>query len=158
MSKHTFKARLERPDAPGTWTYFTVPFDVQEVFGSRTRVAVKGTVNGFPYRSSLMPGGDGNHFMVVNSDIRQAVGVSAGDVVEVTMELDTDARAVTVPADFSKALGKNKEAKDAFEKLSYSHQKQYVDWIESAKKPETRAGRIEKALTMLVEGRKSPKS
>ena len=60
----------ERPDATGAWTFLRVPFDVQEVFGSRARVAVKGSVNGVAVRGSLMPQGDGAHILVVNKSVR----------------------------------------------------------------------------------------
>jgi hypothetical protein len=66
MARKTFKAKLEHSGVPGTWSTVTIPFNVEKMFGSRARVAVKGTVNGAPYRGSAMPRGDGSHFLVVN--------------------------------------------------------------------------------------------
>ncbi len=129
---------------------FTVPFSVEEVFGRKARLPVRGTINGFPYRSSVFPMGDGKHYMVVNKGMREGAGVQAGDTVKVTMEVDTAPRIVTVSAYFKKALAKHKNAKAAFEKLSYTHKKEWVEWIEEAKKAETRSRRIEKAVATLL--------
>ena len=154
MSGHEFEAVLERPDAAGTWTFLRVPFDVQGVFGSRARVAVKGSVNGVAIRSSLMPQGDGTHILVVNKSIRDQVGAEAGDAVSVTLERDTAARTVDTPPDLKSALAEEGVAPSAFDRMSYSHQKEYVDWIESAKRPETRARRVAKAVSMIRDNRR----
>lgn len=150
-----FPSRLIRPEGTGTWTYLDVPFDVEETFGSRSQIKVKGTVNGVPFRSTLMPHGNGTHYMVVNQSIRESAGVQPGDTVEVAMEQDTEARTVIVPNDLEEALQKeNPSLLEPFLRLSYSHQKEYVDWIESAKKAETRTRRIEKAVVLLQEGKR----
>src|SRR5215469_12682649 len=134
---------------------FHVPFDVQEVFGTRARVPVCGTINGFPYRSSIMNMGDG-HIMGVNRELRAGAKVKAGDVVEIVMERDTVPRVIEAPPDLKKALAANKKAKDLFGKLSYTHQKEYVRWITEAKREETRMRRIEKAIDLLNKGTKTP--
>lgn len=87
--------------------------------------------------------------MVVDSEIRGNIGKSAGDAVRVTMELDASPRVVIIPDDFQRALRKNGKARAVFSKLSYSHQKECVSWIESAKKNETRERRIKKAVEMI---------
>ena len=101
-----------------------------------------------------MPHGDGRHYLVVNKSIRQAINAEAGDVVKVTMEKDMDKREVQVPEDFLNELEMNVHAKDIFNGFSYSHQKEYVDWIESAKKPTTREVRIHKSIEKLVTGKR----
>ena len=154
MSGREFEAVLERPDATGAWTFLQVPFDVQEAFGSRARVAVKGTVNGVAIRSSLMPQGDGTHILVVNKSIRDQAGAEAGEAVSVTLERDTAARTVDTPPDLKSALADGGVAPSAFDGMSYSHQKEYVDWIESAKRPETRARRVAKAVSMIRDNRR----
>jgi bifunctional DNA-binding transcriptional regulator/antitoxin component of YhaV-PrlF toxin-antitoxin module len=152
MTRKEFRIKLERS---GGAARFTVPFNVQEVFGSKARVPVKGAVNGVPYRSSVFPMGDGKHYMVVNKSVRDAAGIEAGDTVRVTMEPDSEPRVVVVPSDFKTALARNGEARAAFDLLSYSHKKEYVKWITEAKKEETRVRRIEKAIEMLPK-RKTP--
>lgn len=107
MAKRTFKATLVKPDARGTWTYFVVPFDVKETFGSRAQVKVRGTIHGIPYRGSVAPQGDGSHYMVANKTIRGQAGVEQGDEIEVTMEIDTEPRTVEVPALLRDALKAN---------------------------------------------------
>ena len=145
-----FTARLQRVQGTGTWTYLTVPFRVEEAFGTRSRVAVKGTVDGERFRGSLMPHGDGKHFLVVNKEIRTAIGKEAGEKVRVRLERDTAPRLVEVPRDFQRALNKHKPARTAFDRLSYSHRKEYVVWIEGAKKAETKNRRIAKAIEKLL--------
>lgn len=149
-----FKIKLE--GMPGMETAkFCVPFDVEEAFGTRARVPVCGTINGFPYRSSIMNMGEG-HMMVVNRELREGAKVKAGDTVRIVMQRDTAPRVMEVPPDFTKALAGSKPAKALFGKLSYTHQKEYVRWITSAKREETRKGRIAKAIEMLSDGVRTP--
>jgi hypothetical protein len=76
---------------------FRQPFNVKEVFGTRARIPVRGTINGFAYRSSIFPMGKGGcHMMLVNREIRDGTGVAVGDTVDVVMERDTAPRTVTV--------------------------------------------------------------
>jgi hypothetical protein len=152
MEKHTFKAVLVRPDMVGSWTYLVIPFSVEEAFGVKGQVKVKGTVNGYPYRSSAMPQGDGQHYLVVGKSIRDHIHATQGDTVQVTMELDTEARSVDVSDDFAAALDAHPTARDKFDKLSYSRQKEYVDWIESTKTEATRQRRIESGVEKIAAG------
>src|SRR5712691_3411287 len=102
MSQETktldFTATLERFAGVGTWTFLTLPFRVEDVFGKKGQVKVTGTINGVDYRSSLMPHGDGQHFLVVNKAIRDQAQVNVGDTVLVTMSLDTGERHIALPA------------------------------------------------------------
>ena len=150
------KFRIKLAGMPGMETAcFCVPFDVQEVFATRARVPVRGTINGFPFRSSIMNMGTG-HMMVVNRQLREGASVKAGDVVDVVMERDMEERTVEAPADLKKAFASAKDAKAAFDKLSYTHRKEYVRWITEAKREETRTARIGKAIQMLRAGTKTP--
>ena len=149
-----FKATLERMGPEGAWTCIRVPFDVEEAFGSKARVSVAGTINGFAFRSSVFPSGEGTHFMMVNKAMRQGAGVEPGDQANVVLKLDTAPRTLTIPQDLQEALAGSRQAQDRFEGMAYSHKKEYVDWIEEAKRPETRARRIQRALAMLTEGKR----
>ncbi|QGQ97823.1 DUF1905 domain-containing protein [Paenibacillus psychroresistens] len=151
MEIQRFKAHLVKPDTVGAWTYLTVPFKADEVFASKARIPVKGTISGVPYLGSLLPHGDGRHYMVVNKDLRESCGASNGDQVEVTMQFDEDKRTNEIPLDLEAALAKSVQIKTIFSELAYSHQKEYIEWIISAKKAETRTARIEKALLMIAE-------
>jgi uncharacterized protein YdeI (YjbR/CyaY-like superfamily) len=114
---------------------------VPEVFRRKGRVPVKGAINGFPFRSSLMNRGEG-HMMVVNAQLRAGARCKAGDTVTVMMELDGDKRTVELPGYLKKIINKDPSAKEFWPRLSFTHQKEYVREIESAKRPETREKRI----------------
>lgn len=157
MDRYEFSAVLKRPEGVGTWTYLDIPIDLVKALGSKGRISIKGTINRCPFRSSALPRGDGTHYLVVNSSIRNALGVEKGALVHVTLEVDTGKRTVVLPLDLRRALAKSKSTRTVFEALSYSHQKEFVDWIESAKKPETRERRIEQVPAMLTE-KQMPKS
>jgi hypothetical protein len=147
-----FKVKLD--GMPGSSVAaLSPPFDVVKVFGTRSRVPVRGTINGFPYRSSLMPMG-GCHRMVVNKTIRDGAAVKAGDIVSVIMERDEAERTVTAPAQLKKALAKSKTAQANWEKLSFTHKKEIARSIVEAKREETRVRRLKKAMDILRSGKK----
>ncbi len=146
----TFRAVVEQ--AGRTATGIEVPAEVVEALASGKKPAVKVTINGFTYQSTLGSMG-GRSMIPVSAANRESAGVAAGDEVEVTLELDTGLREVTVPGDFATALAGEKAAKTFFDSLSYSQRRWFVDGIESAKKPETRQRRIDAAIERLREGR-----
>ena len=155
MARQAFEAELEGVGPNGSWVKLTVPFSVEQVFGSKARVSVQGTMNGFPFRTSLFPNGDGTHHMMVNREMRQGAGAGPGERVAVVLEADTTPRTVAVPADLTEALGTDPETAARFEKLACSHRKEYVDWIEGAKQAETRARRIQRTLEMVANGQRA---
>ena len=146
--RQTFEAKLMGKGPGNAWTYLAIPFDVQEVFGTRAHVLVAGTVNGFPFRNSLMPEGDGTHSMMVSKELQQ------GDVVAVSLELDLAERIVTLPEELALAFEANEQAASFFDRLTHSQKKEYVDWIQSAKQTSTKASRTAKSVEMLAAGRK----
>lgn len=128
-----------------------MPFDVETVFGSKARVPVKGTINGHAFRNSLMPNGDGTHTMTVSRDLKAGARAESGDVVRVEMELDVAPRVAWIPPELAAVLARNTAAAREYARLSPSHQKQYTDWVGSAKREETRRARADKAAKMLIE-------
>jgi hypothetical protein len=148
-----FRALVERKEG-GEVCAVTIPFDVEKTFGARARVPVRGTLNGAPFRSSLFRMGGDCHFMVVNRQMRESASVSGGETVPVTMERDAEPRVITPPDDFARALKGNKDARAAWDKLSFTHRREHVEHIEDAKKPETRRRRIEKSIQFLAAGKK----
>jgi hypothetical protein len=136
-----------------TATGIVVPPEVVAALGASKRPAVKVTLNGHRYRSTVAPRG-GVFMLPLSAEHRDAAGVAAGDMVDVDLELDAEPRTVTLPDDFAAALDREEGARRRFDGLSYSHQRQHVLAIEDAKTPETRQRRIDKALAMLREGRK----
>src|SRR5256714_8073325 len=149
-----FRVLLDKHESSEA-TGIKIPFDVQKVFGSRARVPVCGTINGFPSRSSVFPMGGGCHFMAVNKETRAGAKAKAGDTITIIMQRDDEPRIITPPPDFARALKANKTAQAAWDKLSYTHKKEIALAIEDAKKPETRARRIEKAITELTTKKKA---
>jgi len=145
-----FKAKLTSRGPSGAWTFLEIPFNVEEAFGSKARVAVAGTMNGFPFQNSLMPRGDGTHSMMVSKTLQAGAKASAGDPVSVVMDIDRSERIVEIPSELREGLVRNKRASVAFEALSYSHRKEFAEWIAGAKKQETRRSRAERSIDMIL--------
>jgi hypothetical protein len=141
-----FKATIEQHPENAS-VFFDVPFDPKAELG-KVRAPVRVTINGFTFPTTIASMG-GRTFIGLNKANREGTGVKAGQTVNVLVELDEAPRVVTVPADLKKALSKSKKAKAGWERLSYTHQREHVQAIEEAKKPETRARRIEKCVAML---------
>ncbi|NWJ48800.1 MAG: DUF1905 domain-containing protein [Chloroflexi bacterium] len=135
-----------------TATGVEVPEEIVKALGSSKRPAVNVTINGYTYRSSIAFMG-GVFLLGISAENRLGAGVAAGDEVDITVELDTAPREVTLPPDFAELLEQDTIAKQFFDSLSYSHKRQYLLWIEGTKKAETRQQRIVKAVGMLREGR-----
>lgn len=133
-----------------TATFFEVPLDVPAIFG-RARPPVRVTIRDHTYRSTIAVYG-GRYFLPLNRQNREAAGVAAGERVAVELEADLEERTVEVPDDLRAALDGDDEARSAFESLSYSHRKEYADWIVEAKRDETRRRRIAKTLERLRAG------
>lgn len=146
-----FTARLQLHGK--TATGIEVPDEVVAALGAGKRPPVRVTINGHTYRSTVAVMG-GVCMVGVSAENRAAAGVSAGDEIDVLLELDTDKREVEVPTDFAAALAADAVAATAFAKLSYSHQRQHVLAIDDAKTAETRQRRIAKSLAMLHEDRR----
>ncbi|MEO6102832.1 MAG: YdeI/OmpD-associated family protein [Pseudoxanthomonas sp.] len=145
-----FKAALTSHGPGGAWTFLDIPFNVEKAFGSKARTAVAGTMNGFAFQNSLMPNGDGTHSMMVSKALQAGAKAGAGDVVSVAIEIDRSERVVTVPPELAAVLASNKGVAKAFEALSYSHRKEFADWIATAKREETRISRAEKSIAMVI--------
>ena len=148
---HTFTATIR--NAGGGGAFVEVPFDVEAVFGAK-RPRVKAMFEGVPYRGILARMGTEHHLLIILKEIREKIGKTFGDEVRITVELDTEPRVIEIPAELKKAFRAEKEAKASFDKLSYTHRREYVMWINEAKREETRQNRIVKAIEMLKKGQK----
>jgi hypothetical protein len=142
-----FRATLQTDDE-SAFTYIVVPFNAQTVFG-RGRPPVRVTVNGYAYRSTLAPYGS-EYYLAVNQAVRSGARVQVGDRVTVIMEADEAPRPIKAPTDLTRALKASPPAQTRWKELSYTHQKEYVTAIEDAKRPETRARRIERTVERLA--------
>jgi hypothetical protein len=146
-----FKARLASRGPGAAWTFLEIPFNVEKTFGSKARVPVAGTMNGFAFRNSLLPQGDGTHAMAVSKALQTGAKARAGDLVSVSIEVDRAERTVVVPSELKKRLASHPQARTVFDSLSYSHRKEFAEWVGSAKQPETRERRAEKSIALVLE-------
>jgi hypothetical protein len=149
--KHTFTAPIQ--NAGGGGAFVEIPFDVEKAFGSK-KPKVKAMIEGVPYRGTLVRMGSECHMLLILKEIREKIGKGFGDEVKITVEADSEPRVVEIPKDLLKELKKDREAKAFFDKLAFTHQKEYVKWIEEAKKTETRQSRILKTMDMLKQGKR----
>lgn len=147
---HHFAAVIEAADQGGA--FVAVPFDVEAAFGSK-RPKVRATFDGLLYRGTLVRMGGPDHILLIRKAIREQLGKQPGDFVAVTVAADTEPREVVLPEDFAEAL--SADARGFFEGLSYTHQREYVEWIEGAKRSATRTRRIGKAVDLLRAGQKA---
>ena len=132
--------------------YVNFPYNIEELFGVKGMVKVKATFDGkVTYRGSLAKMGFPSHILGITKAIRAQLNKTFGDIVDVELILDTEKREVKVPVDILELFKEFNDLKLAFYKMSYSHQKENMQWIESAKKVETRQRRIVKFAKMLMD-------
>lgn len=144
--KHSFTAVII--NAGGGGAYVEIPFDVEKAFGSK-KPRVKALIEGVPYRGLLVRMGGEHHILIVLKGIREQIGKTFGGKIKVSVEADTQPRVIELPKDLLKEFKKEKQAKVFFDSLSYTHQREYVQWILDAKKEETRQRRVMKTIEML---------
>jgi hypothetical protein len=156
MAKVRFTVPLEGSDDPRypNITAVTVPPDVLKALGGRGRIPIKGTINGFAFRTTIVVMG-GKHFFVVNKEMREGAKGARDVPADFVVENDTAERTIAVPADLAKALGKQLRA--TFDAMSFTCRKEHVKAIEDAKKPETRKRRVEKCIEAVRERRETKK-
>ncbi|HEY6348800.1 MAG TPA: YdeI/OmpD-associated family protein [Candidatus Angelobacter sp.] len=140
-----FRCKIDNAGS-ASLAFICIPFDVKKVFG-KARAPVKLTINDFTYRTTICVMG-GKYCVPLRKSNREGAGVKAGDVVQVSVVPDFEPRTVEVPADLKKFLQTSK-AWGHFDGLSYTHKKEFVDWITGAKKDETREARKQKMIRML---------
>lgn len=153
MTVHRFTATPAAAGKTGNMADVELPDEVVEALGGK-RVPVKVTVNGFTCATTTAVMG-GRNLVGFNTANKQAAGLEAGVEVEVQLEADVEPRVVEVPAELAKAFRTHKAAKATWASLSYSHQREYAEWITGAKKAETRERRVAQAIEKLDAGAKS---
>jgi Bacteriocin-protection, YdeI or OmpD-Associated/Domain of unknown function (DUF1905) len=147
MSSKTFRTTIVRE---GSMCFIPLPFDPKTVFG-KMRAPVKVTLNGYAYRSTIAAMG-GPPCIPLRRSNREAAGLEGGETIDVRLDLDTEKREIKPPGDLVRALKSAPPAWKRWQALSYSHQREHAEAIEQAKKPETRARRIERATQMIRHG------
>jgi uncharacterized protein DUF1905/bacteriocin resistance YdeI/OmpD-like protein len=153
MKKYKFKGKIEAGDGGGAYVPF--PYDTAKEFATKGKVPVKAIFDGVPYTGSLIKYGHPLHMLGILKAIREQTGKGPGDTIEVVVWKDEEIRTLEVPAQF-KSVMKKEGLLPVFEKLSYTHRKEYCRWITEAKKEETRVKRLQKAIAMLKQGVSTP--
>lgn len=150
----TFSAEIQQhQDINAAFVNF--PFDSVELFGKKGQVKVNVLLDDkVVYRSSLANMGGGCHRLGLTQAIRKDLGKTFGDIVEVKLWEDKEERIVIVPNDVQELLNQNEKAKEFYDKMSYTYKKEYIHWIDDAKKEETCERRKVKMIEMLLTGKK----
>lgn len=135
--------------------YVEFPFSVQELFGRKGQVKIRAVFDRHTeYRGSLSKMKSDHHLLGLTQEIRKQLGKTFGDEVSVSITEDTEERIVSISEDIAAVLNENLKAKALFEAMSYTHRKEYIRWIDEAKKAETRERRMLKMIEMILEGKK----
>ncbi len=129
--------------------FIPLTFDPKAAFG-KVRAPVRVTINGFTFRSTIAPIGGPAACIPLRKSNRESAGLNGNETLEVRLALDTDPRVVTPPADLVKALKARPPVWARWQALSFTHQREHVEAIESAKAPETRSRRIARAIEMVA--------
>jgi hypothetical protein len=158
-TKIRFKAKLLQPAATakgGTWTFLILPRNASAKLPTRGMTTVKGKLNGHPLRAALEPDGQRSHWLKVSRKLREAAGADVGDTVTLELELMATAEALEarVPADLRKAFAIAPKARAVWSDITPTARRDWIHWITSAKRPETRTRRIGNACEMLAAGKR----
>lgn len=153
QAEQEFDAVLEADSADGT-VFVAVPFAVADVYGTRGKLPVQATLDGFPHRGTLAPLGDGHHGLAVPKEVRRALGKTVGDTLRVALRHAPEVHVVTLPPDLAAALGDAPAARTFFQTLPRPDQRNYVRWLDGAKTPEARTQRLATTVQRLRHGLK----
>jgi uncharacterized protein YdeI (YjbR/CyaY-like superfamily) len=144
-----FRATLQRIDSPLKWVMVRIPFDAGKVWGKRGQLKVKGGINGFAFRTSLFPDGNGGHRLLVNKSMQRGAKASPGMSARFRLEPDSAARVVAVPAEFRRALSQDRSLQRWFDNLSHSARTDICNRIAEPKSAEARLRRAERMAECL---------
>jgi uncharacterized protein YdeI (YjbR/CyaY-like superfamily) len=150
LTAKSFSGTLERMRSRLGWTIVYVPFDVFKVWGSRGNFRIKGTINGFQFRTSLFPTGRGTHFLMINKQMQRGAKVVVGALARFKIEPDVELRVAAFPAELKRVLDQDKALRRWFDKLPYSIRKWIGDWVAQPKNFDARARRSEQVAEQLM--------
>ena len=152
MKKYNFEAEIKKHEGKDA-TYIEVPIDIEKEFGAK-KVKIKAKFDNVDYRGSIVKMGLPCYMIGITKEIRNKIGKTYGDIVQVEFQKDEEERVIELPQEFKEKLLKNEKACKFYDSLSYSNQRKYYQWITSAKKEETRIKRMEEAIKKLEENTK----
>lgn len=149
-----FNAVIKQHDTMNA-AFVEFPFSTEELFNKKGQVKIKALFDDkVEYRGSLAKMKSDNHMLGLTQEIRKQLGKNFGDEISVSLTEDKEERTVEIADDILTVFNENPEAKALFDKMSYTHKKEYIRWINEAKKPETREKRKVKMIQMILEGKK----
>src|SRR5580704_14498391 len=146
----SFTAILERENSGLGWTIIRIPFDAAKTWNERGRLKVRGEINGFAFRTTLFPDGNGRDTLLVNKKMQSGAGAVAGMSAKFRLELDTAERSVDVPAELKIFLAQDRKMRAWFDKLNHSTRKYLTDLIADLKTPEARARQADRIAELLL--------
>jgi Domain of unknown function (DUF1905)/Bacteriocin-protection, YdeI or OmpD-Associated len=148
MEPQKFSASIYRSDVNYV---IDVPPEASQAFKVRGRIPVAGTLNGYPFKATLMPTGEEGHMLFINRSMRNVAGVDEGDMVECIISRDMEPRPLPpMSKEFAEALEDDAEAKAAYEKMPLSHKRRILEYVGTFKNPDTRRRNIKKAIKSFI--------
>jgi uncharacterized protein YdeI (YjbR/CyaY-like superfamily) len=149
MKAKSFTATLERLPGGLGWVIARVPFDVAKTWGTR-RPKVKGEINGYAFRTTLFPARSGGHFVLINKRMQSGSGAVPGTLAKFRLELDTEVRTVSMPAELKRAMAGDRALQRWYDALNYSTRKWITDWMTEVKSADARKRRAEQLAERLL--------
>ena len=147
-----FAAELERFDGKGAWYYILYPNSVEEEFGTKGRLRVLGTMNGFDVDRALIPQGDGTHVFILGGELRKKLGVRLGDRIEMQFHVNPNPDVIDMPEELEVALEMEPELQVVYDRQTPGTKRGISYWINSGKRPETRAKRAAEIMRRFASG------
>lgn len=149
---YQFAAELERFDGKGAWYYILYPNSVEEEFGTKGRLRVLGTMNGFDVDRALIPQGDGTHVFILGGELRKKLGVHLGDRIEMQFHVNPNPDVIDVPEELEIALEMEPELQVVYDRQTPGTKRGISYWINSGKRQETRAKRAAEIMRRFASG------
>ena len=156
-SKIRFQAELQRPSGTAkgaSWSFLVLPKDASAKLPTRNMTSVEGTINGHPFRATLEPDGQKSHWLKVTRKLREAASADVGDVVTLEIAPAAEEPEPGVPPDLRKALAAAPKARALWSEITPIARRDWIQWITSAKRADTRARRVGNACDMLAAGKR----
>ncbi len=149
---YQFAAELERFEGKGAWYYILYPNSVDEEFGTKGRLRVLGTMNGFEVDRALIPQGDGTHVFILGGELRKKLGVRLGDRIEMEFHVNPNPNHIDLPEELEVALEMEPDLQVVYDRQTPGTKRGISYWINSGKRPETRAKRAAEIMRRFASG------
>lgn len=149
-TRQRFRSLLKPDGTNLKWVIAPIPFAPAKVWKTRNRMRVKGTINGFPFRTSLFGSAEKGYVVLVNKTMQKGAEAYAGEMAEFTLEPDLEERTAAVPPELAKVLKQERALARWFEGLSYSYRKYMADDVRKPKSPEVRQRRAEQIAERMM--------